>query len=168
MAAMASYMETCPTCQDMILTDIRNPYLIIKWQHRRGDAWGYGDNGTPCWLYCVKCHMRRWPNDRRYANGASRPTPSWLHREASGRQRLFAGDFWLIAPPPERASLPAGGSLGSDADAEETGSHSTTNPPSRTRDFILRKTYIFPYKLYKPYRNRDTNCYRNIYKLYKL
>ena len=124
-------MLLCPICQVRVLTDNRSQDLITKWQYRRGDAWDYRDNGTPYWVYCVKCHMRRSLNDRRYANEASRPAPFWLHREASGRQRLFARDFWLTAPPPERASLLAGCSLY----AEETGSHSSDSSEDAHRVF---------------------------------
>ena len=98
-------MLMCPIWQVRILTDNRSQDLITKWQYRRGDAWDYRDNGAPYWLCCVICHMRRWLNDERYATGASRPAPSRLGQVLSGQHRLFAGDYWLTAPPPERASL---------------------------------------------------------------
>ena len=98
-------MLLCPICQVRMLTDKRSQDLTTKWQHRRGDPWYSRDNDAPYWFCCVTCHMWRWPNDERYATGASRPAPSRLGRELSGRHRLFEVDLWLTALPPERASL---------------------------------------------------------------
>eukprot|EP00973_Karenia_brevis_P034912 4818168-Karenia_brevis.AAC.1 len=97
-----TYMPLC-VC-GTTLTDIRNPDVLAKWQDREGDAWLRRENGTPYWQFCVDCHMRRWPNDRRCRNSASKPAPPWLNYSCSGVRRLFAGDFFLTQPPPEVVS----------------------------------------------------------------
>ena len=83
--------------------------MLVKWALRQGDAWDYRSNGTPYWLLCVVCHMRRWPNDRRYRNANSRPAPPWLHIQMSGRRCLVAGDLWITSPPPESEDRMLGG-----------------------------------------------------------
>ena len=100
------YMPMCG-CGGFVLTDIRNADVLRKWMHREGEVWGYRPNGTPYWLYCVGCHQRRWPHDRRCNNGYSRPAPPYLHvfRGGSSSRILVAGDFSLTEPPPERANV---------------------------------------------------------------
>ena len=91
-----------PKCRcGKVLTDLRSPDLLARWARREGDAWSYRDNGTPYWNFCVACHMREWPHDRRYNNASSRPAPPWLHVRHSGVCRLVAGDCFLTQPPLE-------------------------------------------------------------------
>ena len=94
------YMPRCPC--GVVLTDLRTQEELRKWAHREGDCWGRRPNGTPYWYFCLRCHLRRWPNDRRYNNRWSTPAPPLWHMACSGVHRLVAGDFYLTCPPPER------------------------------------------------------------------
>ena len=50
---MSDYMPKCPVCCTRVLTDMRNPDMLVKWALRRGEAWDYRSDGTTYWLLCV-------------------------------------------------------------------------------------------------------------------
>ena len=91
-----------PLCEcGTTLTDLRSAHELARWASREGDCWDYRENGTAYWKYCRPCHMRRWPNDRRYNNRWSSPAPPWYNIQVSGVCRLLARDLHLAREPPE-------------------------------------------------------------------
>jgi hypothetical protein len=94
-------------CGKTHLTDLRSDGELGRWAHRQGDCWDYNERGRPFWFFCVPCHGRRWPNDRRWGNRHDSPAPPWLHTVQKGvrHYQCLAGDFfYLTTPPPERVS----------------------------------------------------------------
>ena len=83
------------------LTDLRTNEERQRWASRLDDCWRYHSNGTAYWMFCLRCHLRRWPNDRRFNNRWSSPAAPWYHRQVNGVRRLIAGDFYITQPPPE-------------------------------------------------------------------
>ena len=91
-----------PLCErGTTLTDLRSAHELARWASREGDCWDYRENRTPYWKYCRPCHMRRWPNDRRYNNRWSSPAPPWYNIPVSSVCHLLAGDLYLTREPPE-------------------------------------------------------------------
>ncbi len=96
------------SCGRTTLSDLRSVDEQTRWGDRLGGCWDYNDNDTAYWFYCLECHRRKYPHDRRhFGNRYGGPAPAWLHvclhATTGGRQPLTAGVyFYLTTPPPER------------------------------------------------------------------
>ena len=99
-----NYMPLCRCGR--ILTDMRSVDEQTRWGERFDVSWGYRLNETAYWFYCLPCHRKIWPHDRRVIGRYSRPAPKhlnlYLPNAAVGASRLACGDyFYLTTAAPE-------------------------------------------------------------------
>ena len=82
-------------------TCLETAKLRETWQADDGYKWFWHTEKAAYWTYCLHCHNRLFPEDKRVANRYSQPRAAFALKLACSTGRAFIGEFYLTSPPPE-------------------------------------------------------------------